>query len=249
MFQEIKDSVNKYFYTRISSPFYGTFLITWAIWNWRLIYVTLFLNEQHLPTNKLDFIASRYLSTGNLLILPFLYTLFLTMIFPQFTNWIYEYSRKFENDRLKIKQKYDDKMLITVEEKLELEKRISDQEAEFDKVLKKWQNENNKSHRKFQETESELNNLKGSVNAPKVMYAIYGNIDKFVDVTALINRAVNEAKKNVLVSNSTLTESDPVPGKLKFLLVVRRLPNGMMQNKTIIEGETFYFDDLTGESL
>ena len=62
MINELKKSINAALYERAVSPLYGTFLITWSLWNWKIIYLTFFVSENKLEINKIDYIVANYYS-------------------------------------------------------------------------------------------------------------------------------------------------------------------------------------------
>jgi hypothetical protein len=46
MQSEIKKSINSILFERLTSPLYGTLIISWLIWNWKIIYLTLFVDSE-----------------------------------------------------------------------------------------------------------------------------------------------------------------------------------------------------------
>jgi len=60
MLDDIKKSLNEIIYERTTSPLYGTLIISWLIWNWRIVYLTFFISEKKITKNKIDFILSNY---------------------------------------------------------------------------------------------------------------------------------------------------------------------------------------------
>lgn len=61
---EFVESIKKAVRERISSPLYGTFLIAWLLFNWKVAYLTIFVDGEILlelgQVNKLDYILSLY---------------------------------------------------------------------------------------------------------------------------------------------------------------------------------------------
>jgi hypothetical protein len=60
----IIDSFKNVFKERLNSCMYGTFIISWCIWNWEAIYLTLFIDQSLLSTNtgflKIDYLFEMY---------------------------------------------------------------------------------------------------------------------------------------------------------------------------------------------
>ena len=51
-------SVNSILKERLTSPLFGTLIITWLVSNWEIVYVTLFVSEKYLKENRIDYIKS-----------------------------------------------------------------------------------------------------------------------------------------------------------------------------------------------
>ena len=77
-----KDEIEK----RLSNPFWWSFIISWIIVNWKIWYVTFFINETLILGNKIDYILSLYipewLAIFKLLILPLVMSAISIYIIP-----------------------------------------------------------------------------------------------------------------------------------------------------------------------
>lgn len=89
---ELIDSTKLALEDRIASPFYGYFLISWILINWKLIYVAFFI-DQGILFEKTGLLRNQYLDSLALpniwihfFIEPFLITILLFWVFPYATR-------------------------------------------------------------------------------------------------------------------------------------------------------------------
>lgn len=132
---EIKKSISSILYERTTSPFFGTFIFSWLIWNWKIPYLTFFISENKIDSNKVDYIVKNYSNVNHLLTLPLISTIILLTIFPFISNGAYWLSLKFDNWKINQKNKIEDKQLLTVEQSIELREQIRKQEERFINLL------------------------------------------------------------------------------------------------------------------
>lgn len=134
--EEIKKSFKSILYERTTSPFYGTFIISWLIWNWKIIYVTLFVSEKIIKTDKLSYIINNHLIDKlNLILWPIISTIVLLTVFPFISNGAYWLKLKFDKWKKEKKNELELKKLLTLEQSIELREQISNQEERFEKIL------------------------------------------------------------------------------------------------------------------
>lgn len=135
MISEFKKSTNSIFYERMTSPLFGSFFISWIIWNWKIIYLTFFVDTDTIDKNKLDYILEKLYSTDHLIYYPLISTLILILILPFFSVGAFYISLKFKNWKKNIRNEMENKLLLTVEESIELREEISQQENKFIELL------------------------------------------------------------------------------------------------------------------
>ncbi len=135
MIDEIKKSINSILYERVSSPFYGTLIVSWLIINWRISYLTIFVDQDKLDKNKIDFIIENYYSINSLIILPVISTLVLLTVIPFLTNGAYWLDLKFKTWRVNKKNQIEGKQLLTLEQSIILRTEMREMEDSFDKLL------------------------------------------------------------------------------------------------------------------
>jgi hypothetical protein len=135
MIEDLKKSFNNIIYERTTSPLYGTLMISWMIWNWKIIYLTFFISENKIQDNKIDFILNNYSSIHNIITFPLISSAFLLTITPLISNGAYWLSLKFNIWKIEQKNLIDKKVLLTLEESLELRQQILSQDKKFEKSI------------------------------------------------------------------------------------------------------------------
>jgi hypothetical protein len=134
MMEEIKKSISSILYERTTSPLFGTLIISWVIWNWKILYVTFFVSEK-ITKNKIDFIVLNYSDIHHIVTFPLISTFALLTIVPFISNGAYWLSINFENWKLNQKNSIEKKQLLTVEQSIELREQILKQEERFSKLV------------------------------------------------------------------------------------------------------------------
>lgn len=142
--QSVKDGINH----RANSPFYGAFVITWLIWNWKTWYITFFTGEdlffQKTGFLKINYLINSYTPTdfwsfifvsGKIILLPLASVFFIFFIVCKIERIIANQHGKNElnktNDEL-TRQKGIEK---TTEKTLESRKKTVKKKAEIKKTL------------------------------------------------------------------------------------------------------------------
>lgn len=137
MIDEIKKSINAIFEERVSSPFYGTLIVSWLIWNWKIVYLTFFVDQSKLKETKVDFIIHNYNDVWHLVYLPLISTFVLLTIIPFMTNGAYWLDLKFTTWRVNQKNQIEGKKLLTLEQSIKLRSELRELEDSFEKLLEK----------------------------------------------------------------------------------------------------------------
>ena len=141
MIDELKKSLNSILNDRLVSPLFGTFIFSWLIWNWKIIYLTLFISEKQIETNKIAFIVENYNSEYNLLIYPLVSTLMLLTIVPFISNGTYWLSLIFSQWKVNKKNEIQKNQLITLEQSIALREKIKNNEKRFEELLEDKNNQ------------------------------------------------------------------------------------------------------------
>jgi hypothetical protein len=101
MASELGASIQKTLKDRVSSPLYGSFIISWLIINWQIPYVTIFESNTTLAQSKISFIKS-YLQTHDFqtIWVPICTTLILVTLGPLFSYWALLLPENFRHKRV-----------------------------------------------------------------------------------------------------------------------------------------------------
>jgi hypothetical protein len=135
MMTELRKSINSILYQRVTSPLFGTFCVSWLVWNWKIVYTTFFIGEDKIDKNKIDYIVENFSNTEILIWYPLLSTLLLLTLIPFISNGAYWLSLKFEKWRVDSKNEIEKKQLLTLEQSIQLREQIIDSERKFDSLL------------------------------------------------------------------------------------------------------------------
>lgn len=151
--REILGSIKAYLYDRSSSPLFGAFVISWSLWNYKVI-ATLLASDA-LPTKfaeidrilgSIDFAigSSNYWVSAKLFdgfIMPALATVFYIYAYPYLAKPVYEYSLRRQKELREIKQEQENNQLLSVEDSRELYKKLALLQETFDKETAGYQRE------------------------------------------------------------------------------------------------------------
>lgn len=190
MIDEFRKSINNILSERLTSPFYGTFIFSWAIWNWNIIYLTLFVSEKRLPINKLEYINKYLLDWYKFLWFPLLSSALLILVIPFLANGAYYISLRFNTWKKNQKQKIEGEELLTKAESIALRKEILTQENKFaDLIAKK---------------NLEIEELKAIVNEPPFDENLIDDFsqEKKEDETSELKKLVSKVKSDERLNNS-----------------------------------------------
>ena len=77
MINDLKSSINSILNERLVSPLFGTFIFSWAVWNWKIIYLTFFVSEKILKTDKITYILDNFYEEEVLYVYPLISTIIL----------------------------------------------------------------------------------------------------------------------------------------------------------------------------
>ena len=135
MISELKKSINSILYERVTSPLFGTFIVTWTIWNWKIIYLTFFVSEKKIDETKIKFIVNNYSDFNLLILYPIISTILLLTIAPFFTNGAYWLHLKFYKWRTDKKHEIEMSQLLTIEQSIQLRSELAKKETMFEDLL------------------------------------------------------------------------------------------------------------------
>ena len=160
LFSELKTSINAILYERVASPFFGSLIVSWSLWNWKILYLTFFVSERFLKENKIDYIIANYNNPCNLVVYPLVSTVVLITIVPFASNGAYWLHLKFRQWKIDRKDDVEKKQRITIEKSIALRKEIREKENEFEKLLENKSSENKLLRAENNQLQNELKEVK-----------------------------------------------------------------------------------------
>jgi hypothetical protein len=119
---EILSGVRQSLSDRLSSPFWGSFLISWSIINYE-VYLILFSDNSVTTTIALMdslIFTDAWTFALNALVGPLLASLAYIYLYPYPARWFYEHTLKQQLAQNKVKQRIENTRLLSVEESLEI---------------------------------------------------------------------------------------------------------------------------------
>lgn len=124
MFEELRKSFGENLRERLTSPFYGSFVISWCLWNWKVWYVTVFVDSgllfQKENILKVDYIVGQYQwnlgwhfvwSISHLIVLPLISAYVAVFWLSKVTHWFYKKSLDTEKMNELAKEKKEGELL------------------------------------------------------------------------------------------------------------------------------------------
>lgn len=136
MFDEIKKSISASLYERTTSPLFGTFFVSWSVWNWKIIYLTFFISEKELiGKTKIEYILENYYDNWTLYWYPLISSLILITIIPLASNGSYWLSLIYLDWKKRKKNEVEKKQLLSLEQSINLREQIANQELKFAKLV------------------------------------------------------------------------------------------------------------------
>ena len=136
MTDNIKKSISSILYERTSSPFYGTLILSWILWNWKILYLTFFISEDKITTDKITYIVDNFSKTENLITNPIISSVIILTLIPFASNGAYWVNLNFENWKKNKKNQVEKRQLLSLEQSIELREQLLNQENKFEKLLK-----------------------------------------------------------------------------------------------------------------
>ena len=218
MLTDIRKSINSTLYERVTSPLYGTLIVTWLVWNWKILYITFFVSENKIKETKIDFIITNFSEVNHLVTYPLVSTIVFLTLIPFISNGAYWLSLKFNKWKIEQKNQIENKQLLTVEQSIQLREDIRNQEDRFNKILED-------KNQKIKQLEIEIENYRSRTSKSKNLVA---------DATIPVSKKIYEQEYEELKSNPKLfTEFKKV--HRKALKQMTMFPEGHNINRKIFD--------------
>ena len=135
MKDEAWSSVKTVLNERISSPLYGAFIISWVLWNWKILYVTFFISEAKINGTKIDYILTNCSDIHYLLWLPCVSTAVIILLLPLLAYVAFVISHLFDLLKVNTKHYIQKKKYMTIAESSQLIEQIYGLEEKYSKLL------------------------------------------------------------------------------------------------------------------
>lgn len=142
--EDFAKSIKAYLYDKTSSPLFGAFLLSWLIWNFRLVLISF---SSISVFEKIDYIemyfSGNYL-TGYLIhsiIAPGLLTLFYIYVYPVISIPIYKYALNIQAKMRQHKEEFENSKRLTVQQSRAIMLELSLMKKKYDEDLSQAQTE------------------------------------------------------------------------------------------------------------
>jgi len=132
---DLTTSIKEIFNERISSPFYGSLIVSWLLWNWEIPYVTFFVDGAKLGVTKIEFIKNNFDNPLFLILFPLISTVLIIWVLPLITNLAYKITLEYDNKRIKQKNEIEGKRLLTLEESMKLRLELQNLQENYASIL------------------------------------------------------------------------------------------------------------------
>ncbi len=237
--EDIDSFISAAFGERVSTPLYSTFSISWALWNWKIIFVTLILNADNVPwphANKLQYVQS-FINWCDGLIFPLISTAAFIFLFPYAANYTHKKSLEFKKKRM------TDKAEIIDKDRSFTRKQVDEMLSGYTERAKNLETEVVSFQRQVKVANDALQSRVKDATEFKVVNAKYGLYDTWMDVTQDLTKPPKELF-GFEVSNNSFTGGDPAPSKWKQLIIVYQNEQGL-SSVVANEGDKVSYDEKT----
>lgn len=135
MFDDVVKTIKAQLYDRVTSPLFGTFLMSWLAWNWRLPVLFLFDSTTNVLAKFAYVDAALYSNPSKYYLEGFLYPLvttgFFIGIYPWLARPVYGYWRHQINRQKELQQEIDNETPLLAEEARKLRRDVLEAELKY----------------------------------------------------------------------------------------------------------------------
>lgn len=122
---------------RARSPFYGSFIISWLIWNWRIVLTIFFLRKEDFGTmNVVDYIEVKYLKINDYLFIPLIFTAFFILVLPWVDYLIIWYSEFNKRKKVEKTLEIGKKSIVSGEQHFALRQKYEEERNKISTIEK-----------------------------------------------------------------------------------------------------------------
>lgn len=167
MLTEILNSIKATLYDRTSSPLFGSFAISWAVWNYRLLVV---LVGEGKFAEKIAYIDGALYPNWSWVCglgvgAPLLTAVLFIYLYPFPARWVYEFTAKQQKRLRDLRKQIEGDELIGVEEARELRQAHVSLQIDFDRQIKALQTERDTVRQLLESTLQEQRVASEALNA------------------------------------------------------------------------------------
>jgi len=195
MIDELKKSVSANLYERLTSPLIGSYVVSWCLWNYKVLLIILSSLDYDKKIEKLDahFSGWIWFSKYNIplpdwiclstFIIPLLGAVFYIFLYPFIAKYVFKIWQKYIADKEKIRQNVKKDIPITKEQADKLRQDIGKQSVEFENRLndkneriKTLEERDNRNVTRIDEKDKEIKELKDQLQ--KLSIELSGFLDR-----------------------------------------------------------------------
>lgn len=237
MLTEFRKSTNAILFERVTSPFFGTLITSWLVWNWKIVYFTLFVSQSKIKGTKIEYIEAHFYDLHNLITFPLLSVLVLITVVPFISNGAFWFSLKFKKWRVDQKNEIEKKQLITVEQSISIRTELRDKEIEFEKVLTKKNDEVDllKSQINVMEERLKIMGQSRQNSNRKVSSSGSYSYSDYIDFKD--NKKAFEPFEEIA---RMINETSQLPDDISKLILEYYLLNDIIEHKMDVDGYSYY---------
>jgi hypothetical protein len=209
MITEAITNIKAVLYDRLSSPLFGSFILSWSLWNYKFI---LLITSSMPPTNKFFIIDTYiYYDKYHIFLNGFLYPLLtssaIIFIYPYPAKYIYEFWLKKQKELLDIKQNIEGTSLLSLEQSINIRKEIAEIQIYNEKELNEKNNKIESLKQIIIDKDNEIASLNSKVNKPvkinKSSNPLHDSINDILKNNGIIktennNDLLTDDEKNIL---------------------------------------------------
>jgi hypothetical protein len=193
-------SIKAILYDRITSPLYGTIIVSWLLWNWKIPYVTFFVSEENLPNTKIDYILSTNKNIGPLIFYPLISALIIITIIPLISNGAYWITLQYDQWRIDKKNIAERKQILTLEQSIELHKEVENVNNSLAKTILTKDTEIKGLKMQISEASNQIDVKKTEINE------INKTVKKLETDKTTKNKEIEKLNKDLIDSKQSLAE-------------------------------------------
>ncbi len=192
MLAEIRKSFAAAVYERTTTPLYGAFIFAWLVWNWKIPYVTFFVDQAQLDKSKIDWIITNCSSISSLIIYPTFSCILLVGVLPFAANGAYWISLRFRQWRIDKKNEVEKKSLLTLEQSIQLREELLDAETRLERLLENKNEEIKRLSIQVKSLEDQLQSIADDNTVGEISETFIGATEKGEDeIEKLVSKISN----------------------------------------------------------